>query len=844
MPGDASDPVIFFRRSLQECFLQLRRPTYRSLELHAGVEGRALRPSTLSGLLNGPAVPRWSTVETFLRAAAGYVQARRLRVAPDLTDLDRWSSHYQAMENALADRAAERERATIRGGRGRRRRPVTPAQLPADVAAFTGRADELTCLDRLLADDPGASSAAARVAAIDGPPGVGKTALALHWAHRAADRFPDGQLYVNLHGYDPDLPLDPADALAGFLRALGVPDTDVPAGSEERAARYRTELAGRRVLVLVDNAATVEHVRPLLPGAGPAAVLVTSRDSLAGLVVLHGARRIDLDLLPPDDAAALLRRLIPAQAETDARAVADLADRCGRLPLALRVAAELAAFRPESSLAELVVELGDDQQRLDLLDAGGDARAAVTTVFSWSYRHLAPEVAELFRLLGLHPGHDIEIRAAAALVGDTVGGTRRRLAALVRAHLVAPVGRGRYAMHDLLRVYATGLAATMDGPVRRAALTRLFDFYLAAAAEAMNGQAPSDRSWLDAERANLIAVAAHCASTEWPAHAVSLSRTLFWYLNGGHHADAVALHGHADHAARRLGDPAGRAQSLAYLGAANLRLGLEGPAVDCLEQSLRLFRQVGDEAGLAGTLTTLGDVEQRLGRYRASAEHHRVALALFRRTGDRVGEAHALTKLGIVAERLGRYGAAADHHDQALGLFRRDGDHAGVTAALSNLGDVEGKLGRHDLAAEHLEEAVARYREAGNRDGEAWALDNLGGLLTRLGRPDVAAEHHRRALAVHRHTGERFGEASALNGLGEAARQAPDTLAYHAAAREIAAAIGDRHQLARAHAGLGDARARLGEAELAREHYRQALAVYTDLDTVHADDIRTRLVLT
>ncbi len=300
-----------------------------------------------------------------------------------------------------------------------------PRELPADVSAFTGRATELTELDQLLttpgetAADAG-GTATAVITAVSGTAGVGKTALAVHWAHRATRHFPDGQLYVNLRGYDPDRPVPAADALAGFLRALGVAGQDIPVGEGERAARYRSLLAGRRILVLADNAAEAAQVRPLLPASPGCAVLVTSRDSLASLVAREGARRLELDLLSQQEAITLLTTLIGVRAGADPGAVAALATRCARLPLALRVAAEIAGVRPDVSLAELAGELADRQARLDLLDAGGDPRTAVRAVFSWSYEHLDPDAARAFRLLGLHPGPDFEQYAVAALTGTTL----------------------------------------------------------------------------------------------------------------------------------------------------------------------------------------------------------------------------------------------------------------------------------------------------------------------------------------------------------------------------------------------------------------------------------------
>jgi transcriptional regulator with XRE-family HTH domain len=464
-----------------------------------------------------------------------------------------------------------------------------PRELPADVGAFTGRELELTELDLLLPSTAEQAEAMGPVviSAVSGTAGVGKTALAVRWAHRMAEAFPDGQLYVNLRGYDPDQPVTPGEALAGFLQALGVPSADIPLAEADRAARYRSIVAGRRLLVVLDNAATVEQVRPLLPGSGPVMVLVTSRDSLAGLVARDGARRVNLGLLPLPEATALLTTLIGARAETDHAAAARLADLCARLPLALRVAAELAAAQPDTPLADLVAELAGQDDRLVLLDGGGDPRTAVASVFSWSYRHLPAEAARMFRLLGLHPAQDWDQYAAAALTATgNLAQAGQLLGVLARAHLIQPAGAGRYGMHDLLRGYAASLATSHDSDTaRQAALTGLFDYYVTASAAAIACLEPSDLyrhpapppvsspvpefgdraaalGWLDAELGTLVSVAAHTASHGWPAHTTRLADTLSSYLGFGHHTEGLTINLHAVKAARESGDRAAQSKEL------------------------------------------------------------------------------------------------------------------------------------------------------------------------------------------------------------------------------------------------------------------------------------------
>jgi tetratricopeptide (TPR) repeat protein/transcriptional regulator with XRE-family HTH domain len=745
--------------------------------------------------------------------------------------------------------------------------PLPPAQLPPDVTAFVGREGPIAELDTLARPMAGPSDTVL-VLAITGTAGVGKTALAVHWAHRVRTAFPGGQLYVNLRGYDPDRPVSAADALAALLSGLGVAGEYVPAGEEERAARFRTEVADRRILILLDNASSVDQVRPLLPGTPSGLVLVTSRDSLSGLVARDGAHRVPLEVLPAPDAGRLLRRLIGARVDADPCAAAVLADRCARLPLALRIAAELAAARPSVALGELAGELEDQQTRLELLDAGGDPWSDVAAVLSWSMRHLPPDVVRLFSLLSLHPGTDFDSYAAAALAEVSRAAAARGLRLLARAHLIHPTGPDRYGMHDLLRAYATSLArAEHSTELRRSVQDRLFGYYLGTAAGAMNRLHPADayyqpviaavttpqpvlddavtaREWLDSERHTLIAVAAHTATHAWPAHAIRLSAVLFRYLIGGHHTDALAVHEHAVHAARHAGDLTGQAQALTHLGATQLRFGRNELAARHLRQALAVFQRAGDLTGQARALTNLGDVDQRLGDYPSATRRHERALVRYRDAGDRSGEAHTLTKLGIIQERLGRYREAVDHHEQALALFRLSGDDPGEAAALSNLGDAEGKLGRYGPATEHLERALTLYRQTGNPDGRAWALDNLGALYARRGQPGRAAEYRRQSLSIHRETGERYGEVCALNGLGESADRTgciADAVRYHLAAHTVAAAIGDRHQLARAHAGLGHARHALGEAGRARYHFEQAWILYRRLGTPEAERIRDHL---
>lgn len=737
-----------------------------------------------------------------------------------------------------------------------------PAQLPAGPRTFTGRQDEI---DRLEAIHDPATCAATTIAAVSGTAGVGKTALALHWAHRARTRFPDGQLYVDLRGYDPQQPMEAGDALARFLTALGVPDHEIPLDVDDRAARYRTALAGRRMLIVLDNASAPDQVRPLLPGTGGCAVVVTSRDRLQGLVAVDGAERIDLELLPRADAVALLRRLIGERVDADQATATSLTELCARLPLALRVAAERAAAQPGTDLGELVDELSDQHRRLDLLDAGGDPRAAVAAVFSWSLRRLPADAARMFGLLGLHPGPELSVHAAAALADTDLVRARAMLQALDRAHLVRATGGGRYAMHDLLRAYAARRSA--DDASAPDALRRLLAFYVGTAASAMDGLFPTEkhyrpnvaapqtpapdlgypaaaRAWLDAERPCLIAIGTYAATHGYTADAVRLSNTLFRYLTETSYTDALAVHAHALQAARQAGDEEGETGVLLALGAAYSQVGRQEPARRHLERALTLARRSGSVTDEARALGAIGVTYGRLGRFGDAPGYLIQALALFRRSGDSDGAARALVNLGLVEQRLGRNDDAAQHHREALALYQQVGNRMGEASALNALGVFEQRHGRYESAVEHLERALACYRELGNPRAEAGVLDDLGTISLRRGRPREAAALFEQALVLFHDVGEPDGEAWALNGLGEAAFAAdrPDeAVRHHLRAGEIAADVEAYDQSARAEAGLGSAYDALGDAERARAHLECALDLYVDLGLPEADGIRERL---
>jgi DNA-binding SARP family transcriptional activator len=711
---------------------------------------------------------------------------------------------------------------------GARPEPVAPRELPGPVPHFVGRAAELADLTGMLERASAHRPPTLVISAIAGMAGVGKTALAIQWAHQVADRFPDGQLHVNLRGYDPGQPRSAADALAGFLRSLGLAEQDIPAGTAERAARYRSLLAGRRMLIMIDNARDVEQVRPLLPGSPSCMTVVTSRDALAGLVARDGAARLDLGLLPPAEAVRLLRALIGERVDAEPEATQRLAGYCARLPLALRVASERAAASPGVSLADVTSELADQQARLDLLDAAGDRLTAVRAVFSWSLRHLDDQAARAFRLLGLHPGADWDVYAAAALTGTTLGQARWLLDRLARAHLIQPAGTGRYGMHDLLRAYAAEQAAgSGHEQEREEALTRLFDHYLATASVAAStlfradpdqprppqpaGPVPPVTSpaaalaWLDAQRSVLVAVAAQAADHGWPGHAIGLAATIFRYLDVGHFTEAAAMHDHARRAAARVGDRAAEAAALTMLGASDVAQGRLGQAISHLEQALALCREDGDRIGEARALGHLGQADYCRGHYQQSAGCHRTALAIYLEVGDLAGEARELHHLGVIDLRQDRYQQAAGYFQRSLALFREAGAPSGEASVLGHLGELELRQGRYVQAADHLRASLSLGREIGNRLCQAQALARLGISELRQGQRRQAIGHLRESLALHSQAGNSSGQAEALNGLGEAflaASQAGPASAQHAAALALAIRCDDQREQARAQSGL------------------------------------------
>jgi tetratricopeptide (TPR) repeat protein len=628
---------------------------------------------------------------------------------------------------------------------------------------------------------------------------------------------------VNLRGYDPVLPPMPAaQALRLLLDAFEIPAARIPASPEAQAGLYRSVLAGAKVLILLDDAADAAQVRPLLPGSPGCLVIVTSRSRLEGLVAVDGAVPLPLDVLTSTEARDLLCRVVgEARVAAEPDAAGQLIEGCGRLPLALAVTAARAATRPGLSLAAVAAELVAAAGRLDALQAAGDPVASVRAALDSSYLHLSADAARMLRLLGMHPGPDIALPAAASLAGLASTQAARQLAELADASLISRDGAGRASMHDLVRLYAAEQGICSDTEAdQHTALTGLFDYYLHTAAAAMDVLFPAEahhrprlprpassgrraaspfagsparaRAWLDAERSNLTAVAAHTADNGWPGHAVALAETLFRYLNSaGFYADAGVIHASACRVARLGGDQIAEGKALIGIGLSDLGQARYQEATDSLRHALALFRQAGDLTGEARALANLGLAESRQGRYQQAAGQYLRALALHRQTGDKIGQAYALENLGYVEQRQGRYQQSAGYLREALALCRAAGDQRGEAHCLTYLGDADRRQGRSQQAASYLEQALSLCRATGDQLGEARSLACLGDVDRQQGRYQQAARHLERAVTVFRQAGNQTGAEEALKTLDQVLRDASERTpgtATHASSAPLATA--------------------------------------------------------
>ena len=649
--------------------------------------------------------------------------------------------------------------------------PAVPRQLPAAVGSFTGRCLELKTLDE-LASRVGQGAGTVVISAIDGMAGIGKTALAVYWAHQAAWQFPDGQLYVNLHGFDPAAPaMDPAEAIRGFLDAYEVPEGRIPASPEAQASLYRSVMADKRALLVLDNARDSAQARPLLPGSPGCLALVTSRSQLTGLAVAHGACPVTLGLFGRDEAREFLgRRLGHERITADPDAVAELIELCARLPLALSIAAARAMSQPGLPLDALVAQLRDTSRPLDALDSG-DAATGVRPVLSWSYTNLTADAARMFRLMAVHPGPDITAPAAASLAGVPARRTRGALAELTRAHLLTEPVPGRYSFHDLLRAYAAEQARDTDSPAdRHAAMNRMLDHYLhtghAAACllepardpialdnpagvvtpEALAGYKQALR-WFTAERPVLIAATAQAAGQGFDTHAWQLGWTLATFLDRfGHWRDWAMTQSAALAAAQRQGDTDGQAYCHRYLGVANARLGCHDLALTHLREALLLHQQRRDRLGVAEVHLTTGWVLVNQSRHADALDHIRRALGFFVAAGHREGQIRALNGAGWCHAQIGDFEESASCCQGALALLTTP--CAAQADVLDTLGYAHYRAGRFGQAIGYYLQAAQLFRELGDRYDEADTLKHIGDAQRGAGNLQQARSSWQEALII------------------------------------------------------------------------------------------------
>ncbi|HWO64515.1 MAG TPA: BTAD domain-containing putative transcriptional regulator [Umezawaea sp.] len=679
--------------------------------------------------------------------------------------------------------------AAITGGTAVRVEQPVPRQLPAPPRWFTGRGTELTRLDLALTAEPdegthpsetgtGTRSAATVViSAIGGAGGIGKTWLALTWAHQHAEQFPDGQLFVDLRGFNPaEQPVAPDAALFGFLTALGVAPARIPRDLDATAALYRSLVASKRMLVVLDNAATAEQVIPLLPGSPACTVLVTGRTRLASLIDRYGACHLTLDVLSRQEGCALLTaRLGTDRVAAEPDAVDELVELCGGYPLALSITARHAATCSAIPLAEVAAELRE--LGLEMLNHDTDPSASLPAVLSWSLRRLTDEQRTVFGLLGITPGPDTTLPAVVALTGLSLARVRKAMSALEEASLLERLPRGRYAMHDLIRTYAATTAHDLSDDVRDAALVRVTDFHLHTAHTAdrlwdphrplirLDPPAPGVRpyplpdvaaatAWLEAEHATLLAT---------QRAAVALGRHLVvwqlaWTLDTlhtrrGHARDAFAVWRAAADAAAHLPDFSTRSRAHRLFGRACSRLGLHEEAIKYLEQALALTVRHHDRTQQAYTHRALAAAWERQGDDRRALDHARHALELHRTLDQPVGEADALNAMGWCASRLGQLDVARDHCLAALTLHRRHHYRDGEAATLDSLGLIAHRTGDHPQAVDHYHQALVLYRTLGYASQVANTLDNLGHPHVAIGQHDQARKIWQEALELYREQG-------------------------------------------------------------------------------------------
>ncbi|GAB3415772.1 BTAD domain-containing putative transcriptional regulator [Flindersiella endophytica] len=674
-------------------------------------------------------------------------------------------------QNILADEGVAQEQP-------READPLAPRMVPMSARDFTGRAEELTALDNLLATAGEQDAQAVTVASIGGMGGIGKTTLAVHWAHQVRDQFPDGQLYVNLRGFDPSgQPMDSAEALGWLLEALGVPPERAPVQLESRAAMYRSLLSGRRVLVVLDNAVDEQQVRPLLPASPGCMVLVTSRNQLTNLVTAEAAQPLSLGPLADSEAYEFLSRRIGRERLSKERQAAEqILDLCAGLPLALAMVAGRAALRPTFSLEMIAAQLDRSKTGAAPVSRGA-GMANLWAVFSWSYERLDTESARMFRLLGLHPGPDIADSACASLVGGPLTRVQIQLDDLSEALLIDEHLPGRYAMHDLLRTYAVELTRTHDTETdRRSGVQRVVDHYLHSALPAavllephrddtrvraslvdlmadvtpdVTADGTEAMAWFRAERDVLPRIVHLAAASGLDVHVWQLTWAIDDFYNRQvRHQVNISCGRLAVEAARRQGDRYAEARAIDFLGRNRIWQGRFEEGKQLVLAGLELYTAIDDRWGQGTSHQNLGFLLTHQDQYAAALEHQQQALELYRSVGKRADEANALNGLGWNLAQLGDLDPALSACRQAAEIQREIGDNDCLANSLDSIGFIHHQLSQYDQAITHYQEAVDLYRNGGRPGRVAGTLIKLGDSQHAAGDPTAARRSWQEALSI------------------------------------------------------------------------------------------------
>jgi tetratricopeptide (TPR) repeat protein len=780
----------------------------------------------------------------------------------------RWGSTRSELSGSAADVVQARD---VSGGIHFHHVPTerrVPRELPRDVRGFVGREPELTRLDTFL---DGSAGGPPEIVVITGTAGVGKTSLAVHWAHRVRARFRGGQLYANLRGYGPESPASPAEVLERFLYSLDVPAALIPPQTEERSALFRSLLAGRRVLVILDNAATAGQVRPLLPAAPGCLVVVTSRSRLSGLVARDGAHRLALDTLSQEESVDLVRATTDGHCPllSNLTELVELVTLCARLPLALRIAAERAASGPHHRLADIISDLRSESSVWHVLSADdgddGDGGDSVHAVFAWSYSALPSPAARLFRLLGLHPGSDFTADSAAALAGQSTAATRRLLDLLVGAHLIQQNAPHRYLFHDLLRTYAMDTAHTEE-PVedRRQALHRVLSWYLHTAAAAVAvvqdlqpalplAPCPPDvvpltfhdreaaMAWYQSERDNFLAVTRAAGENGHDRVAWQLPAVLHGIHSEGHPFDDwFAIGDLALEAATRAGDRRGEALIHSTLGAAcqkvnRMQGARPGEALSHHQAALEIFRELGDRQGEGRSTNSIGVIHLAQHELEQARDHFERLLALSQEIADETWAAIALANLASTHNKLGEPRVAAEYATRALACHKAlDRDSSAYIDPLVDLSIAHRAMGLPDESLEFAGRACTIARDLGNPVVYGYVLLELGGAQRAVGRHREALATYRESASIHAELGDRAREALALDAAGETLQQCgefAEAARCHRTASLIHREIGNKWLLATALENLAGALDGAGEPSGADELRQEAAGLVAQFDS-------------